>query len=136
LEQQTEETKEPKAPVWLSVISLAGGAVQGVCAILVASSSLKVLVSVAAFAGIMQTSKFHAPIVRLPLMFLSAVLALVTLYVLWNGHRLRNLKTAQWRKRKLSTKEKVSIGFSLIVSLITLLLVISEAILHPIFEGL
>ncbi len=131
MEQKNIEVKQPAAPVWLSLVTLAGGMVQGVCAILVASSSLKILLGVAALAGAIRASVWHAPYVRIPLMFVSTALALFTLYLLWNAYRLRNLHSAQWRKRSLTLKEKASIAFSLLVALLTLILVVGELFEHP-----
>ena len=119
--------------VLLSGISIVSGIIQGACAILVASSSLKILVGLAGLAAAMKSSEFHSEGVRLPLMAISTVFALVTLFVLWNGHRLRNLPSARWRKRELSLRAKLAIGFSMTSALITLVLVAAELYIHPIF---
>jgi hypothetical protein len=101
---------------------------------LVASSSAKILLGIASLAGAMKTSQLHANIVRIPLMLVSATLAFITLFVLWNAHRLRNLPSAGWRKRPLTTRQKSGIGFSLVAAIVTLALVIGEAVIHPIFS--
>jgi len=126
--QATERTS-----VLLSVTSFAGGIIQGACAILVASSTAKIFLGVAGLAGALKTSEFHSEIVRLPLMAVSTILALVTLFVLWNAQRMRNLPSARWRKRALTTRQKAGIAFSLAAAVITLVLVVAEITIHPIF---
>jgi hypothetical protein len=124
--------REARLPTVLSAASLVGATIQGVCAILVASSSLKVLLGVAGIAAAVKTSSLHSDKIRVPLMLVSAALASLTLYVLWNGWRLRRLPAARWRIRPLSRLQKLGIGFSFFASLLTWLLVIVEAIEHPV----
>jgi hypothetical protein len=120
--------------LWLAMASTVGGLVQGACAVLVASSSLKGLVSVAALAGALKASKLHSDIVRVPLMAVSVLLSCLSLFVLWNAHRMRNLPSARWRKRPLTSRQWLAILFSLSLSLLTLVLVVYEAMLHPLFS--
>jgi hypothetical protein len=122
-----------RTPVLLSITSFAGGLIQGACAILVASSTAKILFGVAGLAGALKASEFHTEIVRLPLMAISTTLALVTLFVLWNAHRMRNLPSARWRKRALTARQKAGIAFSLAAAVLTLGLVIAEITIHPLF---
>lgn len=126
---------EPAAEssIFFSGVSIVSGIIQGACAILVASSSLKILVGLAGLAAAMKSSQIHSEPVRLPLMAISTIFAVVTLFVLWNGHRLRNLPSARWRKRELSLRSKLAIAFSLASALITLFLVATELYIHPIF---
>ncbi len=122
-----------RTSVLLSLTSFAGGIIQGACAILVASSTAKIFLGVAGLAGALKTSEFHREAVRLPLMAVSTVLAIITLFVLWNGHRMRNFPSARWRKRTLTARERLGIGFSLVASVLTLVLVIAEISIHPLF---
>ncbi len=128
----TEEQPSGRTSVLLSFTSFAGGIIQGACAILVASSTAKIFLGVAGLAAAVKTSELHANIVRIPLMLISATFALITLFVLWNGHRLRNLPSAQWRKRTLTARHKAGIAFSLVASVLTLVLVVAEITIHPI----
>ncbi len=118
----------------LSITSFVGGIIQGACALLVASSTAKIFLGIAGLAGALKTSELHANIIRIPLMFGSAALALITLFVLWNGHRLRNLPSARWRKRPLTGRQRAGIAFSLFAAIVTLALVIGEATIHPILS--
>ncbi len=113
--------------------SFAGGVIQGACAILVASSTAKIFLGIAGLAGALKTSELHANIIRLPLMATSSILALLTLFVLWNAHRMRNLPSARWRKRDLTARQKAGIVFSFGAAVLTLVLVIAEIAIHPIW---
>src|SRR5512146_448807 len=128
------EESAGQSSVLLSVASMVAGVIQGACAVLVASSGAKVLLGIAGLAAALKTSEFHREPVRIPLMALSAGLAFITLFVLWNGHRMRNLPSARWRKRGLTLRQKTGIGFSLATSILTLVLVVAELIIHPFFE--
>jgi len=121
-----------RLPALLSAVSLAGAAIQGVCAILVASSSLKLLLGVAAIAGAVKSSAFHSDGIRIPLLLISTALASLTLFILWNGWRLRRRPAARWRIRPLSRGQKLSMWFSFAASIVTWLLVIGEIVEHPI----
>jgi hypothetical protein len=101
---------------------------------LVATSSVKLFLGIASVAAAMQSSRFHADIIRVPVMLVSAVLACISLYTLWNGWRLRNLPAARWRKRPLSTQRKLGIALTLASSVAALVLVVAEALVHPLFH--
>ena len=60
-------------------------------------------------------------------------LQLPPLFVLWNANRMRNLGSARWRKRTLSTRQKIGIAFSFAAAVITLVLVVAEVTIHPLF---
>ena len=129
---QSTATETKVKGTLLSALSLIGGLIQGACAILVATSSVKLFLGVASVAAAMQTSRFHADIVRVPMMLVSALLACLSLFTVWNGWRLRNLPSARWRKRPLSTQRKLGIAFTIVTSAAALVLVIAEAVVHPI----
>ena len=76
----------------------------------------------------------HADIVRIPILLVSAAAALITLLVLWNAWRARNRSAARWRKKPMTLREKFSLAITLLASVLTLALVIGEAIEHPIFH--
>ncbi len=130
-----EGETEPKAQhsVILSGVSVVSGIIQGACAILVASSSLKVLVGLAGLAAAMKSSELHAETVRIPLIGIAVVSSVTTLFVIWNGWRMRNRASASWRKRKLSLRSRIAIGLSVATALISLVLVAGEIMVHPLF---
>ena len=118
----------------LSSAALVGGFIESACAILVASASAKLFLGLGAVAGAVKASRLHADIVRIPVLLLSAVAALITLLVLWNAWRARNQSGARWRKRPMTLREKFSLAATLLASVMTLGLVVGEAIEHPIFH--
>ena len=127
------EESAGQSSILLFITSVVAGIIQGACAVLVASSTAKIFLGVAGLAAALKTSEFHREPVRIPLMALSAGLAMITLFVLWNGHRMRNLPSARWRKRGLNYRQKAGIGFSMAVAVLTLVLVVAELIIHPFF---
>jgi hypothetical protein len=130
-----EETQKPSSPsLLLSGAALVGSLVEGACAILVASASAKLFIGVGAVAGAVKASRLHADIIRIPVLLVSAAAAVIMLVVLWNSGRARNRSTARWRKRPITLREKFSIGMTLVASILTLALVVGEAIEHPLFH--
>lgn len=129
----SDEQPPERTSVLLSATSVAAGIIQGACAILVASSTAKIFLGIAGLAAAVKTSELHAEVVRIPMMLISTILSLITLFVLWNAHRLRNLPSARWRKRHMTTRQKLGIAFSLTASILTLVLVVAEITIHPLF---
>lgn len=122
-------------PWRLVAVSLGAALVQGLCVIAILVNSVKVglgIGSVAAAAG--AAPFFHSDPVRLPLMVLAALGATFTLYVLWNGWRLRNRPEAQWRRRPLTNRQRWSIGIALSTSLLSWFLIIVELLTHRMFH--
>ncbi len=130
-----EETQKSSSPsLLLSSAAFVGSLVEGACAILVASASAKLFVGLGAVAGAVKASRLHSDIVRIPVLLVSAAAALITLLVLWNAWRARNRSAARWRKQPMTLREKFSLAITLLASVLTLALVIGEAIEHPIFH--
>jgi hypothetical protein len=130
-----EETQQPSSPsLLLSGAAFLGSLVEGACAILVASASAKLFVGLGAVAGAVKASRLHADIIRIPVLLVSAAAAVIMLVVLWNAWRARNLSSARWRKRPMTIREKFSFAITLLASVLTLALVVGEAIEHPLFH--
>jgi fumarate reductase subunit C len=130
-----EETKQSASPpLLLSTAAFVGSLVESACAILVASASAKLFLGLGAVAGAVKASRLHADIVRIPVLLVSAAAALITLLVLWNTWRARKRSAARWRKRPMTLREKISFAVTLLASVLTLALVVGEAIEHPIFH--
>jgi hypothetical protein len=130
-----EETQKSSSPsLLLSSAAFVGSLVEGACAILVASASAKLFIGLGAVAGAVKASRLHSDIVRIPVLLVSAAAALITLLVLWNSWRARNRSAARWRTKPMTLREKFSLAISLLASVLTLALVIGEAIEHPILH--
>ena len=130
-----EETQKSSSPsLLLSSAAFVGSLVEGACAILVASASAKVLVGLGAVAGVVKASRLHADIIRIPVLLVSAAAAIIMLVVLWNSWRARNRPASRWRKKPMTLREKFSLAVTLLASVMTLALVVGEAIEHPIFH--
>ncbi len=130
-----EEAQKSSSPsLLLSSAAFVGSLVEGACAILVASASAKVFVGLGAVAGVVKASRLHADIIRVPVLLASAAAAVIMLVVLWNSWRARNRPASRWRKKPMTLREKFSLAVTLLASVLTLALVVGEAIEHPIFH--
>jgi len=135
LNSPVEKVQQDSSPSFLlSGAALVGSIIEGACAVLVASASAKLFVGLGAVAAAMKASRLHSDVVRVPILLVSAAGALLMLWVLWNGWRARNRSASRWRRRTMTMREKLSIAVTLAASLLTLALVIGEAIVHPIFH--
>jgi hypothetical protein len=118
----------------LSLGALAAAAVQGACAFLMLANSAKALLGVSSVAVAGAAPFWHSDPVRIPLMTVAGIGATVSLYVVWNGWRLRNRPEAQWRRRPLSRSERGKIAVSLASSLLTWALILGELATHHRFH--
>jgi hypothetical protein len=116
--------------VRLSFAALTSAAVQGICAFLIAMNSIKLALGITSAATAGGGSFIHSDSVRLILRYVSAVLATATLYVIWNGWRLRNRREAQWRRIPLTRREKWMIAFGLFSAAASWFLIIAEVYAH------
>src|SRR5262249_4500043 len=102
----------------LSIASLTTSLIQGICLFAVGINWGKVVFGITSVAASGGCSFSHSDPVRYALRYLSAVLAASTLWVIWNGWRLRNRSSARWRKVPLSLSEKWNIALSLTSSIL------------------
>jgi hypothetical protein len=126
--------KSSSRSLLLSSAAFVGSLVEGACAILVASGSVKLFVGLGAVAGAVKASRLHADIIRIPVLLASAAAAVIMLVVLSNSWRARNRSGARWRKKPMTLREKVYFAVTLLASFLTLALVVGEAIEHPVFH--
>jgi hypothetical protein len=130
--EKVEQSSSPS--LLLLSAAFVGSLIEGACAILVASASAKLFLGIGTAAAAVKASRLHADIVRIPVLLTSAAAALLMLFVLWNGWRARDRSAASWRKRPMTTREKISFAVTLVTSILTLVLVVGEVIEHPIFH--
>ncbi len=114
----------------LSFAALTSATIQGVCAFLVAMNAAKLALGLTSVATAGKSSLVHSDAVRLALRYVSAALATATLYVIWNGWRLRNRRESQWRRVPLSRREKWMIWFGLFSAAASWFLIIAEVYAH------
>lgn len=114
----------------LSIAALTGAAIQGLCTFAVAINAVKLVLGFTSVATAGGSSLIHSDPIRLTLRYVSVALATATLYVIWNGWRLRNRGASQWRRIPLTSREKWTIAFGLLSALASWLLVIAEVFAH------
>jgi hypothetical protein len=132
-EHSPENTKGAGSAI-LGGGSLAAAGIEAICTFFVTLSKLGVLAGFTALLSELIASKFHANIVRVPVLGLATAGAMLNLVVLWNRMRLRNAPAAAWRKRPLRRRERWKIGLVIAMSVMTIGLVIGEFVIHP-FHG-
>lgn len=108
---------------------------QSACTAVIAISGFRVamgLGALAAAAGIHAPARgFHQDAIRIPMMALALLGALINLYVIWKIRRLRGKPAAQWRVQPVSKKKLNSERFQIALSVLTLILLATEWITHP-----
>ena len=114
----------------LSVASVTASLIQGICLFAVGINWAKVALGVTSVTVIGGSSLLHSEPARYALRYLSAILATATLWVIWNGWRLRRRASARWRWVPLTSSEKWNIAIGLGSSILSWLLIIAEAFAH------
>jgi len=139
LEEQakTQEVDRPQAKnhkltseTKLSFAALTSAAIQGICAFVIAMNSVKLALGITSAVTAGGSSLIHSDPVRLALRYVSATLATATLYVIWNGWRLRKRRESQWRKTPLTRGQKWMIAFGLLSAVASWFLIIAEVYAH------
>jgi hypothetical protein len=134
-----EHANESDAPqvgsIRAGTASAMAAVVQGLCVFAMAASGVKVALGAGSAAAAGGASLVHSDPVRYTLMVLAGLGAAATVYVVWNGWRLRNMAAARWRRRPLSRGERRAIGASLALAATSVALIAAEIwahrVLHP-----
>ncbi len=132
----TSEPVGPTAPrMWaVSFTSLLFILLQSACTIAVAFSGINTAVGLGSFAAAIGltrlTGSFHSDLIRLPMMALALAGSLFTLYIVRRARVLRARPASQWRIRPVTSKEKRKEVFQIGLSVLTILLVIVETVIH------
>jgi hypothetical protein len=120
---------------WANVGGFLFALLQSACTAVLAISGFRVLIglgALAAAAGIHAPAKgFHQDAIRIPMMWLALVGALANLYSVWRVRSLRAKPAAQWRVQPVSKENLRSERFQIVLSIVTLVLVATEWITHP-----
>jgi len=114
----------------LSLVALTSAAIQGLCVFAVAANSVKAVLGVASVAAGSGSSLIHSDPIRLTLRYVSAALATITCYVIWNGWRLRNRAASRWRRAPLTRRQKWAIALGLFSAVASWFLIIAEVFAH------
>ncbi|HKT47633.1 MAG TPA: hypothetical protein VJP87_08940 [Candidatus Acidoferrales bacterium] len=120
---------------WSSVLF---AILQSACTAVITISGARVLIglgALAAAAGVDAPARgFHADSIRIPMMAFALAGSLLNLYVVMKVRRLRNRQAARWRQQPVSRKKLNSERLQIALSVLTLLLLAAEWILHPFFH--
>ena len=130
-----EESQEiPKQVRTIGGVSLAMALLQSLCTAVFAISGLRVaigLTALAAVSGIYAPARgFHQDAIRIPMLILATVGAVVNLAVLFWIWHLRAQRSAHWRKREITPRQKRSEGLQVLLAVVTLILVGLETWTH------
>jgi hypothetical protein len=112
--------------------SFALAAVEAVCVFFIALGKLGILVGLASFFSSVIASRYHAPVVRTLALMVAILGAVANSFALWNWHRLRYAPAAAWRRRALSLRERVRVAFLIALAAGTILLGVTEFVIHAI----
>ncbi|HEX9119336.1 MAG TPA: hypothetical protein VF840_02240 [Terriglobales bacterium] len=123
------ETKAPRISIVLGSLPIL--LFETGCAIFVFANRISILTTGAATGLVLQASWLHSERVRLPLLALATIGSVFNLFVLSNARRLRRKPEAQWRIKPLRFRDKLRNGIVFSASVLTLVMVISELVLHP-----
>ena len=108
---------------------------QSACTAVIAISGVRVAVglsALAAAAGIHAPAKgFHQDAIRIPMMLFALFGSLLDLFVIWKIRSLRSKPAAQWRQKPLTKQKLNSERLQIALSILTLVLLAAEWILHP-----
>jgi hypothetical protein len=130
------KSEHPRGRRWLVWSSLIFAFLQSVCAFVVATSSIRVLIglgSLAAAAGTDAPAKgfhFHQDTIRIPMMLFALVGSVVNLYALWRVRSLRKRPSSQWRIQPVTAKQKRSEWLQIALSVLTLVVLAAEWTAH------
>jgi len=114
----------------LSIASVTTSLIQGICLFAVGINWAKVVLGITSVAASGGSPFIHSDPVRYALRYVSAILAIATLWVIWNGWRLRNRSSARWRKVPLTAREKWNIAVGLGSSILSWILIVAEVFAH------
>jgi len=111
--------------------------IESLCAAAVALSGVRVLLGMSSLIAATAAGPahgFHREGLRLPILWISGVLALLTLLLLWNENRIRQNPAAKWRLEPLTLKQRRQRWMQLATSIGALLLILAEVVTHPWFH--
>jgi hypothetical protein len=128
--------------VKLKLISWSGlffAILQSVCSVFIALSGIRLLIGIGAFAAATGVLKFadrmHIDVIRIPMMLIALVGSVWNLAALWRIWSLRRRPSSTWRQQPVPKQKKRSEYFQFALSILTLLLLATEAFAHYVTLG-
>ena len=112
---------------------------QSACTAVTAISGLRLLIGLTSLTAASLIPGFiftlHADRIRIPMLIVAVVGSVVNLYVLWRIRSLRSRPSSQWRMQPVTVKQRRSETFQFILSVLTLVLVVIECVIHHHLHG-
>jgi hypothetical protein len=104
-------------------------------------SGIRVAIGLSALAGVAVgfhglAAGFHRDAIRIPMMIFATLGSLVNLYVIWRVRSLRSRPSSQWRLKPLTREQRRSEMLQIALAIVTLVLIVAEAITHQIVHRL
>jgi hypothetical protein len=124
---------------WLNWSSLFLAFVQSICSAFIALHGIRLLIGIGAV--VLASSAWHLAVrlhvnaIRIPMMLIALAGALLNLAALWQVRRLRRRSASAWRQQPLTPAKRRSETLQLGLSLLTLVLLLAEAIAHFKLKG-
>lgn len=122
----------------VSGASLLIAILQSICTAVLTINGIRLAIGLTAF--VMASSLvgpvrwFHQDAIRIPMLWIATIGAIADLAILWWTRRLRTQPAAQWRRRELSNKEMRSQRLQVVLAVLTLVLVATEAWTHAVIH--
>lgn len=110
---------------------------ESLCAAAVALSGVRVLLgmsSLIAATAAGPATGWHREALRVPILWVSGVIAVLTLLLVWNEDRIRRNPAAAWRLEPPTAKQRRQRWIQIATSVAALLLILGEVVTHPWFH--
>jgi hypothetical protein len=112
---------------------------QSACTAVMAVSGLRLLIGLGSLAAASFIPGFifsiHTDKIRIPMMAIAVLGSALNLYVVWRIRSLRARPASQWRVQPATAKQRRSETIQIALSILTLLLVVTEILTHHALHG-
>ena len=112
---------------------------QSACTAVMAISGLRLLIGLGSLAAASFIPGFifsiHTDKIRIPMMVVAVLGSVLNLYVVWRIRSLRARPASQWRAQPVTAKQRRSETIQIALSILTLLLVVTEILTHHALHG-
>lgn len=133
---RTELSSDRGAPHWaVGLTSLFFIVLQSACTIVMALSSVRLVIGLGALAAVAAGAKgpatgFHQDAIRIPMMVLAVLGSCINLYMIWRIRSLRKRPSSQWRLQPISSRRLWGERVQITLAVVTLILVVAEFLSH------